>query len=382
MQEYAENERIMDSITAEQIRSLIMQAGLNPPRRPTLMITSDCNLHCRHCWPQCGVPAKAPPVPLEKLQTLIVDFVQLGANEICLTGGEPLVHPSWLDILRFSCKVADLKSVCMQTNGTLLTQKIADNLTSDDLKKLTIQISLDGAAAETHDRLRGKGSFKRAFRGIKLLAAAGLGERIRIAFTETRDSFQEIPQLLEILDDLGIKHLTSGTLVLAGRAAQDPELALPTPSQIQELLERFHEDKAFKKRYERMGNIACIEWFKGKATPSAQHCACIETPYIAANGTMYPCEMLPMEKFAVRNVYENPAENIFFKAVRLWSELPAMYRQRMDSLEECKDCPGRRHCAGGCMGRAFAVHGNPITMEDRCALRKTVYRWKPSNDFS
>jgi len=370
----------MDKMAAKQIRALITGTGLKPPRAPTLMITNDCNLHCRHCWPESGHLVKTHPVPREKLQELIRNFVQLGAEEICLTGGEPLTHPHCMDILRFSCTVSGLKKICIQTNGTLLTTGIVNALASKELKGLTIQVSLEGATAQTHDRLRGRGAFEQALGGIRLLAAAGLGGQTIIAFTETEDNFQELPELLEILDDLGIGRLASGTLVLAGRAAQNPGLSLPKPSQVEELLEHFHGDKIFRDRYERIGNIACLEWLKGRATPSAQSCGCIETPYVTADGTMYPCTMLPVEKYAIRDVYIRPAEKIFFEAMSLWEELPEIRRCRVEELQECKKCQGSPHCAGGCMGRAYAVHGNPMKVEDRCVLRKTVYRWERPDD--
>jgi radical SAM protein with 4Fe4S-binding SPASM domain len=366
----------MNNATAEQIRTLIADAGLKLPGSPTLMITDDCNLHCDHCWPESGHPLETPPVPLKQLQKMIRNFVLLGSEEICLTGGEPLTHPDWLEILIFSCITSGLKKVCLQTNGTLLTTEIVNTLASKDFKSLTIQVSLEGANAKTHNRVRGRGSFERAFAGIKLLAAAGLGKQTLIAFTETKDNFQELPQLLQVMDDLEIGRLASGTLVRAGRAAENHSLSLPTPLQVEEMLERFHGDKAFRERYERIGNIACLEWLKGRSTPSTESCRCIETPYIKANGTMYPCTMLPVERFAIPDVYSHPTEEIFSKAVSLWTELPELNRRRIKFLKECRSCPGSAHCAGGCMGRAYVASGDPMAVEDRCALRKAVYRWK------
>ena len=370
----------MDNATAEQIQSLITDTGLKPPRAPTLMITNDCNLYCDHCWPGSGGPIKTPPVPLKKLQEMIRNFVKLGAKEICLTGGEPLTHPHWLDILIFSCTIPGLNKVCLQTNGTLLSNKTVNALASSGFKNLSIQVSLEGATAQTHDRLRGRGSFERAWGGIKLLTEAGLGGQTVIAFTETKDNFQELPQLLQVLDDFGVGRLASGTLVQAGRAAQNDLLSLPAPLQVEGLLERFHGDKTFRERYERIGNIACLEWLKGKTTPSVENCRCIDAPYIKENGTMYPCTMLPVEKFAIMDVYNRPAEEIFSQALSLWAELPKTNERRAESLKECKSCPGSKHCAGGCMGRAYTANGDPMTVEDRCALRKTVYRWKAPDD--
>ena len=370
----------MDKTTEEQLRALITGSGLKLPGILTLMITNDCNLHCAHCWPESGCSVKTLPVPAEKLLTMIGNFVQLGAEEICLTGGEPMTHPHWLDILRASCTVSGLKKVCIQTNGTLLTEEIVNALTLIEFKGLTIQVSLEGATAQTHDRLRGQGTFERALRGIRLLAEAGLGGQTVIAFTETTDNFLELPELLDTLDYMGIGRLVSGTLVQAGRAARVPRLFPPTPLQVKELLDRFQGNKAFREKYQRIGNIACLEWLKGRKNPSAQSCSCIETPYVKADGTMYPCTMLPMEKFAIRDVYSGSIEEIFFEALPLWAELQKIQRRRIEALQECKACPGGPHCAGGCMGRAYAVSGSPMAVEDRCAIRKSVYLWESQDD--
>jgi len=182
------------------------------------------------------------------------------------------------------------------------------------------------------------------------------------------------------MDDLEIGRIASGTLVRADRASENHNLTLPTPLQVEEMLERFQGDKAFRERYERIGNIACLEWLKGRSTPSTENCRCIENPYIKANGTMCPCTMLPVEKFAIPDVYNHPVEEIFYKALSLWAELPELNRRRVKSLKQCTNCSGIAHCAGGCMGRAYAASGDPMTVEDRCALRKVVYRWKALND--
>ncbi|MBL7213154.1 MAG: radical SAM protein [Desulfobacteraceae bacterium] len=360
----------------EKLLENISRAGLAPPRILTLMITGGCNLRCRHCWPESDSFETARPVPVDTLGRLIKGFVQLGIEEVCLTGGEPLTHPDWFEILRFSATQAGLKHVRLQTNATLLTEVETGTLSSMDFEGLIIQVSLEGATAQTHDQVRGRGSFVRAFRGLKLLAEAGLARQTEVAFTETQHNFGELPRLFTLLDELGIGRLVSGTLVQAGRAARADGLSLPTPSQYRELLARYHDDAAFKETYNKIGNIAAIEWFKGRTTPSTRNCICIEMPYITAEGKLYPCIMLPLDKFAVLDVHHRPLEEALLEALPLWAQLPELNRRRSLELETCKECPGRLHCAGGCMGRAHAATGDPMTVEDRCALRRAVYSWE------
>jgi len=359
-----------------EVLDSIIRAGLRSPKIVTLMITNGCNLSCLHCWPESRSCGTVPPVSADTIRRLIGEFTLLGVEEICLTGGEPLTHPDWFEILSFACRQPGLNRVRLQTNATLLTEVDIEALSSIDFKGLNIQVSLEGATAETNDRVRGPGSFEQAFRGLKFLAEAGLGQQVVVAFTETQHNFAELPRLLQLLDGLGIGGLVSGTLVLGGRAAQSDQIAPPTPAQYRELLNLYHSDPQFRSRYKKLGNIAAIEWFTGKSYPAGEGCMCIEMPYINADGDMYPCLMLPIDKLAAKDVFHRPLYEVLFEGLSLWADLADMNRRRSVELEACKNCPGRLHCAGGCIGRAYAATGDFMNVEDRCALRKSVYSWE------
>ena len=366
----------MEEKEKKEILGHMKRAGLAPPKMLTLMITNGCNLQCIHCWPQSRSPKTISPVPKGKLQRCIREFVELGCEEICLSGGEPLTHPDWFQILRVSCGLSGVRRVRLQTNATLLSGEDAKALASLGFTGLWIQVILEGATAAIHDRVCGSGSFDRTLRGLRLLVQAGLGKRTEVAFTEMRHNFQDLPQVLRLLDNLGVGRLVSGTLVRAGRAAKTDYLALPSPSQYRDLLARYHEDAEFRDRYEKMGTIACLEWLKGRFDSSTQNCACVERPYVDAEGRMYPCEMLPIEKYAVQGVYEQSVAVILRQGVSKWAELPTLYNRRSIELKACRSCLGRLHCGGGCLGRAYASTGDPMNVEDRCNLRKAVYSWE------
>jgi MoaA/NifB/PqqE/SkfB family radical SAM enzyme len=85
---------------------------------------------------------------------------------------------------------------------------------------------------------------------------------------------------------------------------------------------------------------------------------------------------LPIDKLAAKDVFHRPLYEVLFEALSLWAELPDLNRRRSVELEACKNCPGKLHCAGGCMGRAYATTGDFMNVEDRCALRKSVYSWE------
>ena len=355
----------------------IVKAGLRPPKTVTVSITNGCNLRCLHCWPQSRPGLIAAPVQVAALSGLLADFEPLGLEEIVVAGGEPLTHPDWFEILTWCRGRPNIRSVCLQTNGTLLSEVEVKKLVSLGYPGLSVQVSLDGASAKTHDYVRGKGSFERALSGLKHLVNGGLGKVTRVAFTEMRHNFEELPALLETLENMGIGKLVTGALIRKGRAAESHELALPTPSQCRALLDLYRVDSAFRRAYDSMANIAVLEWYKGRSRETGAVCRCIESPYVTADGRMFPCALFQVDEFAAANVWGRPLAEVLSEALPLWSQLPRISRRRPFELEKCRLCPGRLHCRGGCMGRAHAAHGTLLSEEDRCSLRKAAYSFAP-----
>ncbi|MCF8126886.1 MAG: radical SAM protein [Deltaproteobacteria bacterium] len=361
-------------VNSEKVIQSIRDAGLQPPEMLTLMITGRCNLQCRHCWLDCRADSAAGPVPKNVVRSIIDDFVRLGGTGLTLTGGEVLTHSDWLEIVVFACEHQGLKDVCLQTNAMLVTPHMAAELNALSSRKLSIQISMDGASAKSHDLVRGKGSFDLLLRGLDCLLDAGMGPRIRIAFTEMVHNFGEIPRLMKRLETFGIRRMVSSTLVKDGRAGRTKRLKLPTPNQVAEVVNRYRSDAAFRSLYDKMGSISAIEWTKGRSIPATQVCSCIKTPFITAQGRMCPCVMLPAEKYSIGHIHQRSMVDAVLAALPLWAQLPVMERKRRETLKNCGGCPGEAHCGGGCMGRAYAACGDLLSVEDRCALRRAVYQ--------
>ena len=200
---------------------------------------------------------------------------------------------------------------------------------------------------------------------------------IRVAFTETRENIGELPALLELAERICAHKVISGTLVDCGRASGDPSVRPPEPQQYRDLLNLYYTDQVFRERYRKTGNISAVEWLKGKASPARGNCDFVKKPYITAEGLIHPCLMFQSENYAGRGVFERDFETIIKDAIPLWSKLKKISERRPSLLEECRGCEGYEHCKGGCMGRAYAVNRDTDTREDRCALRRAVYRWRP-----
>ena len=83
-------------------------------------------------------------------------------------GGEPFLRDDFLEILRYAHDRGI--TTCVSTNGTLLDDALVDALL--EMAPVYLQVSLDGACAETNDAIRGRGTFERILAGIELLARA------------------------------------------------------------------------------------------------------------------------------------------------------------------------------------------------------------------
>jgi radical SAM protein with 4Fe4S-binding SPASM domain len=350
--------------------TILQREGLRPPKMLTLAITGACNLNCSHCWVDAGVSTSASHVPEQTLRRLIEEFAALGGEGIRLTGGEPLCHPGWLKLMQFA-RAIGLHSISLQTNGMLFTDDHVAALRELDFPGLSIQISLDGATASTHDLVRGEGSFKEVLEGIRRLVLVGLAGRITIFFTEMRHNLEEIPALLKLANDLGIESVVTGSLVLCGRAAVESLVAPPGLEQYQRLLHRFDADPEFRELYKNIGTMAALEW-KQESAPRMDCCTFVENPYLTPAGRLYPCVLCHTDQFSVSGVFGKNLAAAFAEGAPLWSSLMETSHCRAESIPACQQCAVKHVCAGGCMGRAWGSCGDLLAADDRCELRRTV----------
>ncbi|CAG0952596.1 Putative mycofactocin radical SAM maturase MftC [Geobacteraceae bacterium] len=351
---------------------ILREKRLLAPETLTLAITGTCNLQCRHCWVNAGPSGTVSAVPTRTLFRLLEEFRVLEGNGIRFTGGEPLCHPDWLELVR-SARALGYRSISLQTNGMLFTEHNVAALRELDFPGLTIQISLDGATAPIHDLVRGRGAFAGALDGIRRLRDGGLGKRITLFMTEMRHNLEEIPALLKLANELEIGSVATGTLVRCGRAAQGSPVAPPTLEQYELLVHRFDSDPPFRELYERLGNVAALEW-RRETSPRTECCTFLQNPYLTPDGRLYPCVLCHADRYAVSGVLQKDLASAFAEGAPLWDTLKTMSQCRAEANAACRECPGRLTCAGGCMGRALASSGDPLAVDDRCDVRQAIYR--------
>ena len=145
-----------------------------------LHVTSNCQLRCKHCyWRNYTYPDTntTNEIPLEIIENICSDFLNtefpLKGYAIYLSGGEPLLYSKFEQLCNL---IREFQGhVRLSTNG-ILVPKYIDVFDKND----GIQVSIDGDR-ETHDRIRGKGSYDKAIKALECLKEHRINHSIGFA---------------------------------------------------------------------------------------------------------------------------------------------------------------------------------------------------------
>lgn len=175
-----------------------------------------CNLRCRMCpiqFREDGTPNG--PLAFMAYETFCRLLDELsGLATLHLQGmGEPLMHPRFFDMVRYATQRGI--RVSTNTNLTLLSARRARLCIESGLTEL--HASLDGASAETYERIRVRARFSRAKRHLEDLLRIRREmqsdhPRVRLVVVAMRDNLHELPALVELAhaagaDSIFVQHL-------------------------------------------------------------------------------------------------------------------------------------------------------------------------------
>ena len=182
-----------------------------------LYLTNGCNLACRHCWitPTFvnGEPSPGDCLDLDLLKLAVKEGKKLGLSNAKLTGGEPVLHPRFVEIVDY-LSAEDIK-LNMETNGTLIDADLAKHL-KNNTTMWHISVSLDSVNADKHDQFRGvKGAFKAAVKGTEHLVHAGF--RPQIIMCPHRGNIHEVEDLVKLAVSLGAGSVKFNPITPTGR---------------------------------------------------------------------------------------------------------------------------------------------------------------------
>ena len=174
------------------------------PVNGTIEVTRRCPLNCLHCYnnlPLQDPTARSTELTYEEHCRVVDEIVKAGCFWLLYTGGEIFARKDFLDIYTYAKRQGLL--ITLFTNGTLITQKVADHLTK--YRPFAIEITLYGRTKETYERLTGvPGSYEKCLQGIKLLMERKLPLKLKtVAVTVNKHEIWEMKRFAE--EELGLE---------------------------------------------------------------------------------------------------------------------------------------------------------------------------------
>ncbi len=317
------------------------------PRVGGWEVTLRCNMNCVHCGSSAG-PARPDEMTEQEGLSLIEQLVELGMEEMTLSGGEPLLHPSW-QVYAKKLVEGGVRTGLI-TNGLLLEENI-DKLLSAGIRR--VGLSMDGTE-KTHNFIRNHpNSFKISIKAAKKATEAGLS--VAAVTHISRLNIKDMEEMYNILSDVPVGSWQIQIVFKQGRMKENEQFALE-PEDLLEIADFIHEKQQIQggirvTHGDNMGYYyePSITKFPWKGCFAGRHVIGID-----ADGSIKGCLSLP------RNMVEGNIRTETLKTI--WQDPQRFKYNRYfspDMMEGyCKDCPKSEPCRGGCTVTAISATGN------------------------
>ena len=335
-------------------------------------VTQACDLACVHCRASAQPERHPMELSTEEGKQLIDQIAALRVPVFVLTGGDPIKRPDLFDLIAHARQV-NVRVSLTPSATPLLTREVVFRLKDAGLARLAV--SMDGAAAATHDAFRGmSGSFARTLDAVRWANEAGLPVQINTTFS--RRNIGELDAIVALMEQLKITLWSVFFLVPTGRGKLADLLSAEEFEQVFARLYDLSRTASFDiktteaQHYRRFllqqraarGSVVALP------APNKLPDTIGRAPrglndgkgfvFISHTGEVFPSGFLPL---SAGNIRRQPLAEIYRESP-LFVEL-----RNPESLEgKCGACEFK-HICGGSRARAYALTGNPFAEESCCA---------------
>ncbi len=186
-------------------------------KRNWVRLTYDCNNKCIFCLDMDVHDGENRAA--EEVKQQILDGRRKGATRLILSGGEPTIHPRYLDFIKLG-RLAGYRRIQTVTNGRLFAyQEFLDRCLEAGLQEITF--SLHGPNARIHDALVGvKGAFEQESAGLRRALDDGR-PIVNVDIVINRGNVKVLPEMLETFYGWGVREFDLLQVVPFGNAFRD-----------------------------------------------------------------------------------------------------------------------------------------------------------------
>ena len=330
--------------------------GVGPPLWLLLELTYRCPLHCVFCYNPTDFANTGSELGTEDWMRVLRQARALGAVQLGLSGGEPLVREDLEPIVAQAHTLGFY--INLITSGVGMTEARIRSLKVAGLDH--IQLSFQDSTRELNDFLSSTRTFELKSKVAGLIRQYGYPMVLNVVLH--RLNIDHVGEILEMAERMGAQYVELANTQYYGWAWLNREHLLPSRAQ----LERAEETtRRFRERVGGRMQIYFVvpDYFETRPKACMNGLGSVFLA-IAPDGTAMPCHaarMLP--GLQLPNVRESDIRTI-------WYDSPAFNRFRGEAWmkEPCRSCPERTRDFGGCRCQAYLLTGDADNADPVCDL--------------
>lgn len=338
-----------------------------------LMITGKCNLNCLHCFNAKDNAPLNTELTYEQVLNVLDQARDIGVHAFTLTGGEPLVHRHFLDIVK-AIYERNMFIFELNTNGLLITQKMLDVFKELGCHPL-IKISFDGVGYHNWMRQNPKAE-DLTLKAIELCIKNGF--MVKAQTQVNRKNVDAMMETAKLLNSMGVYEMRIIRTTEAPRWEKNsPDSSLPIEEYYQRMME-------FAKEYIHSDmNMVVDVWQLMRLHPSSKSyelvpIACSKDEFniripmckgnrgmiaVSSSGEVVPCLQMSgwfLERnISLGNLLKTPLKELVKESDYLNLAMATLFKQIVEN-DKCGNCKYYKACTGGCpaLGLLYSKNGD------------------------
>lgn len=311
----------------------------------SIEITQKCVNRCIHCS-SCSTEECTMMLQLDTLRRVIQGLHRLKVERVCLSGGEPFLHPDIVEVVK---QISDSNIIVdIYSCGIVKDAGEAKPLSLELLsimKKVGLRsllFNLQSANENTYDLItQSKGHFPLLRESISNAIKCGI--RTEIHFVPMRQNVDDAVDVIRFAEQMGIEQVNFLKLVPHGRARKNAQSIMINDDDLNKLCSRL-VDLQTKGKSIRLGLPLPIQG----STPPCH--AVKEKLYIKFDGSVFGCEAFKYITFHNEHGVSVLPDNILEKDVEQIYENSEYLKQSVKLVEsyencqiDCENCPVQKY---------------------------------------